>query len=285
MDCTLSSNQSAATRFHPLLETSDGWTAILLAGDRPGGDPLARHFGVARKALVAVAGQTMLGRVAATLLAAPQIGRVIILAQDPQALMVGDTVDLVRHPKIVLMPSGPGIAASISAIAGSATAPFPLLVTTADHVLLTEAMLAEFLANAADCDAAFGVGERRSMEARYPESRRTWLKFPDGHYSGANLFALRTVRVAPALTLWEGYEQDRKRPWKLFARFGPQLLLRALTRTITFPAAVRRAGTRLSLRVKPVILSAAEAMIDVDKLADLELAEAILISRARPQPA
>ncbi len=266
-------------------ENDQGWTAILLAGDRPGGDPLARHFGVPRKALVAVAGRTMLGRVAATLLASPRIRRVVILAQDPHALMVGDAAALADHPKVVLASSGRGIAASIAAIAGSAAAPFPLLVTTADHVLLTERMLAEFLAGTADCDAAFGVGERRTLEASYPGSRRTWLRFPDGHYSGANLFALRNVRVATALNLWEGYEQDRKRPWKLFARFGPHLLVRALTRTISFRAAVRRAGARLSLCVKPIILSAAEAMIDVDKLADLELAETILSTRARRQPA
>lgn len=267
------------------VEASGAWTAILLAGDRPGGDPLARHFGVARKALVAVAGRSMLGRVAATLLASPGIARIVILAQDPESLLVGDAAWLADHPKIVLAKAGRGIAASISAIAGSALAPFPLLVTTADHVLLTPEMLAEFLAKTSDCDAAFGVGERRRLESLYPGSRRTWLRFPDGDYSGANLFALRTVKVATALNLWEGYESDRKRPWKLFARFGPELLLRALTRTISFPAAVRRAGARLSVKVKPIIMSAAEAVIDVDKLADLELAEAILRSRACPRGA
>jgi GTP:adenosylcobinamide-phosphate guanylyltransferase len=276
----LSIDRPAISNPRPI-EASGAWTAILLAGDRPGGDPLARHFGVCRKALVAVAGRTMLGRVAATLLAAPEIGRVVVLAQDPQALLVGDAAWLAGHPQVAIASSGRGIASSISAIAGSAAAPFPLLVTTADHVLLTEAMLAEFLASAAaDCDAAFGVGERRNMEAAYPGNRRTWLRFPDGDYSGANLFALRNVKVATALNLWEGYEQDRKQAWKLFARFGPELFLRALTRTISFPAAVRRAGLRLSVRVKPIVMSAAEAMIDVDKLADHALAEAILRKRA-----
>ncbi len=228
----------------------------------------------------------MLGRVAATLLGAPEIGRIVILAQDPQSPQVGDAAELAAHPRISFAPAGRGIAASISAIAGSSAAPFPLLVTTADHVLLTPDMLAEFLSGAADCDAAFGVGEKASMDAAYPGSRRTWLKFPDGHYSGANLFALRTVKVATALNLWEGYEQDRKQAWKLFARFGPNLFLRALTRTISFPAAVRRAGLRLSVRVKPIVMSAAEAMIDVDKPADHALAERILSARrACPQGA
>ncbi len=255
------------------------WTAILLAGERPGGDPLARHFGVPGKALIRVGGRTLLRRVTETLLAAPEIRRVVILAQDPAALLVGDAAELAQHPKVALAAGGDGIAASISAIAGSALAPFPLLVTTVDHALLTPGMIAEFLSATGDCDAAVGVGERTLLEAAYPESRRTWLKFADGHYSGANLFALRNLKVAAGLSLWEGIEQDRKRVWKLFARFGPRLLARALTRSIDFGQAVERAGQRLSLRAKPVVLSAPEAAIDVDKLSDFELAERILADR------
>jgi GTP:adenosylcobinamide-phosphate guanylyltransferase len=263
-----------------ILET---WTAILLAGDRPGGDPLARHLGVPNKALIRVGGSTLLRRAADTLLAAPEVRRVVILAQHPDALMIGDAAELAVHPKISLAASGAGIASSISAIAGSALAPFPLLVTTVDHALLTPAMLAEFLPATDDCDIAVGVGERSVLESKYPGNVRTWLKFSDGHYSGANLFALRNLKVAAALSLWEGIEQDRKRVWKLFARFGPRLLVRALTRSIDFPQAVARAGEGLSLRAKLVVLSAPEAAIDVDKLSDFELAERILASRKGPQ--
>ncbi len=255
------------------------WTAILLAGERPGGDPLARYFGVPSKAMIRLGGSTLLRRVARTLLAAPEIRRVIILAQDPEALMTGDAAELARDSRVAFAAAGDGIAASISAIAGSALAPFPLLVTTADHALLTPAMLTEFLSAVGDCDVAVGVGERRALESAYPDSRRTWLKFADGDYSGANLFALRSLKAASALSLWEGIEQDRKRVWKLFARFGPRLLARALTRSIDFPRAVARAGQRLSLRAKPVVLTAPEAAIDVDKLSDFALAEQILAAR------
>ena len=193
--------------------------------------------------------------------------------------MVGDTAALANHPKVLLASSGDGIAASILAIAGSDVAPFPLLVTTADHVLLTPEIVAEFLSATGDCDAAIGVGERSTLEGRYPSSRRTWLKFSDGQYSGANLFALRNLKVASGLVLWEGIEQDRKRVWRLFSRFGLRLLARALTRSITFSRAVQRAGAKISLRAKPVVLTAPEAAIDVDKLADFELAEAVLANR------
>lgn len=253
-----------------------GWTAILLAGERPGGDPLARHFGLPSKALIPVAGVSMLRRVVDTLLDAPEIGRVVILAQDPGALLVGDAALLRAHPRVVLARSGPGIATSIAEVAGSASAPWPALVTTADHVLLTTAMISEFLAGATDCDVAVGFGERRIVEQRYPATRRTWLRFSDGQYSGANLFALRNAKVGAALALWAGIEQHRKKGWKLIGRFGPVLLIRALTRSISLVAGLGRAGGRIGIAAIPVVLSAPEAAIDVDKLDDLALAEGIL---------
>ena len=258
-----------------------GWTAILLAGQRPGGDPLAAHFGLASKALIPVAGVSMLRRVADTLLETPEIRRVVILAQDPEALLVGDAAPLRARPRVVLARSGPGIATSIAEVAGSADAPWPVLITTADHVLLTSAMISEFLGGATACDVAIGFGERRTVERGYPETRRTWLRFSDGQYSGANLFALRNAKVGAALALWAGIEQHRKKGWKLVSRFGPRLLVRALTRSISLEAGLERAGARLSIAARPVVLSAAEAAIDVDKLDDLTLAEAIL-SGARP---
>lgn len=257
-----------------------GWTAILLAGQRPEGDPLAAHFGLASKALIPVAGTSMLRRVAETLLDTPEIGRVVILAQEPEALLTGDAAPLRAQPRILLARSGPGIATSIADVAGSAAAPWPVLVTTADNVLLTGATVSEFLAGATECDVAVGFGERRCVERSYPQTRRTWLRFADGAYSGANLFALRNAKVGAALALWAGIEHHRKKGWKLASRFGPRLLLRALTRSIGLADGLRRAGERLSIVARPVVLSAPEAAIDVDKLADLVLAEAILVKAA-----
>jgi GTP:adenosylcobinamide-phosphate guanylyltransferase len=255
------------------------WTAILLAGERPGVDPLAAHFGAASKAGIELAGISMLRRVASTLLQAPEIGRIVILAQDAEIVFAGDAADLRRNPRVTFEPSGAGIATSIAKVLDSGTIGWPVLVTTADHALLTTAMITEFLAGAQDCDLAVGFGERKAAEARYPETRRTWLKFADGHFSGANLFALRNARVQPALSLWSEIEQDRKKGWKMLSRFGPMLLLRALTRTIALPDALARAGLGLRLFARAVVMQDPEAAIDVDKIGDHQLAERILRTR------
>lgn len=257
-----------------------GWTALVLAGQRPGIDPLAHAFGTEWKALVDVGGQPMLHRVVRTLLACPQVDRIVIAAQAPDLFATGW---LAADPRISFTQSQRGISHSIAAVAGTPAAPWPVLVTTADHPLLTPDMVASFLTGAGAADVAVGMVERRTMLASYPDTKRTWLRFRGGAYSGANLFALRTAKAQAALNLWAQAEQDRKQALKLFWHFGPLLALRAITRTITGPDALRTAGRRLGLDATLVALPQAEAAIDVDKPADHALAETILSARTPAQ--
>jgi molybdopterin-guanine dinucleotide biosynthesis protein A len=257
-----------------------GWTAVLLAGQRPGIDPLAAAFGQQWKALVPIAGEAMLSRVARTLLACPPIARVLILAQEPEALLVGDCAWLGREARVTTAPSGGGIASSIAAVAGGPAAPWPVLATTADHPLLTVEMVEAMIAGVGLLDVGVGVVERRVLLAAYPGNRRTWLRFADGAWTGANLFALRTPDATRALGSWSAVEQDRKKALKLVWHFGAWLAIRAFTRTITLRTAMKRAGRRLGFEVRPVPLPFAEAGIDVDKPSDHALAEAILQKRS-----
>lgn len=220
----------------------------------------------------------MVCRVTETLLSVPSVARVVVMAQDPEALLQGDLAQYRSHPRLEFHASGNGIATSIRDVAGTSLAPWPILVTTADHALLSRSMIEAFLDGAAGTDLSFGVGERAAVEAMYPQTKRTWLKFSDGHFSGANLFAFRSTRVVPALNLWSGIEQDRKKTWKIISSFGPYLLIKALTRSIGFGDAVHQAGKRLGLSAQPVVLPQPEAVIDVDKPGDVTLVEAILVS-------
>jgi len=264
--------------------TNGGWSAIVLAGVRPRDDGFASTYGVAAKALIPVAGEPMVARVVRTLLACPSIERILLLAQTLEPLRSGGLAWIGAEPKVSLAESASGIARSIAARAGSAQAPFPLLVTTADHALLNVDMVETFLADSGETDVAVGLVERRTLEAAYPDNQRTWLRFSDGAYSGANLFALRTEAAHAGLELWASVEQDRKKARKLMLRFGPMLALRALTRTISLDAAIDKIGRRVGFTAKAVRLPFAEAAIDVDKPSDLELAENILRERGAASP-
>ena len=256
------------------------WTAILLAGERPGGDPLARAEGAALKALIPIAGEPMVSRVARTLLACPSIGDVVILAQDPARLLALAPGWMADEPRLRSAIGNGGISTSLAAVAGGDAAPWPVLVTTADHPLLTVAMIEGFIAAAGDADVAVAMAERATVLAAYPDNKRTWLKLRDGAWSGANLFALQSVRARGALQAWAAVEQDRKKAARLLVHFGPWLAVRALTRTIGLGDAIARAGRRLGLTARLVPMPQAEAAIDVDKPADLVLATRILAARA-----
>lgn len=259
-----------------------GITALLLAGQRPGMDPLAAAFGMTLKALVPIAGETMLSRVARTLVDHPEIGRVIVLAQDPGALTDGaDTRWLESHDKILFEPAGASVSGAIVDVLNAYPVDYPFLVTTADHPLLNTAMLDAFLvpAQAAGTDIAVGLVERRVLEAAYPGNRRTWLRFRGGAYSGANLFLLTAPAALAALNLWRTIEQQRKKSRAVIGAFGPLILVGVALRLLTLKGALARAGRRLGLTVAAVEIPIAEACIDVDKPADHALATDILFAR------
>ena len=257
----------------------DKWSAIILAGQRPGEDAFAASHGVPAKALIRVGGEPMLGRVARALLASPSIGPIVILAQEPERLLEGGLSWLADEPRVSTAVAGQGISASVEQVAGTGAAPWPVLVTTADHALLRPEMIEAFIAGSHGADVSVALVERAVVESVHPDTKRTWLKFSDGQYSGANLFALLSPASRAAMRFWARTEQDRKKALKMLLFFGPMIFLRAFTRTISIDSAAVKAGRDLGVSIRAVRLPFAEAAIDVDKPSDLELAERILADR------
>lgn len=251
------------------------YTAVVLAGSRPSGDPLAARFNQDFKALIAVAGKAMVRWPVEALLASPLVDRVIVVTQQPDS--VGAV--LPDDARITLRPSQATIAETIAQLIADKAAHFPLLVTTADHPLLTPAMIAEFAGQADGADLAIGVVEQRVMFARFPDAKRTWIGFKGGRYSGANLFAFGSDRVTGAVEQWRSVEQKRKKGWRILAALGPALLLGAVLKLRTLDQSVAAAGRKLGLTIRAVQLSDPLAAVDVDKAEDHALAEQILAAR------
>lgn len=249
-----------------------GWSALLLAGSRPGGDPLAQSMMIGHKALIPIAGEPMLLRPLRALLASKTVSEVTVLTQDPRELR--DV--LPDDSRVRLHASRRTIAETIAELIESGEARFPVLVTTADHALLDAPMIEEFTREAHGADLAIGVVERRALMARFPQSKRTWLSFRRGSYSGANLFAFGSPRVVPAIEKWRSVEQDRKKGWRVLAALGPALLLGAVLRLRTLDQSVAAVGRKHGLTIRAVEMSDPLAAIDVDKPEDHALVESII---------
>jgi molybdopterin-guanine dinucleotide biosynthesis protein A len=252
-------------------------TAILLAGRRPGIDPLAAHFGVEDKALIEIGGEAMLSRVARTLVRFDGIAEVVVLAQDARSLTAHPhTRWIEEEPGIRFEDSGSSVAEGIAAVLRRNPNSYPFLITTADNPLLDQRMLHAFAEEAAGADVAAALVERQTLLAEFPKSRRTWLPFRKGAYSGANLFWLGSLRALPLLDVWRRIEQDRKKKWRVVGAFGPLLLVAALLRVFTVRQAFARIGKRYGIVARPIVLPFAEACIDVDKVSDHVLVSEIL---------
>jgi GTP:adenosylcobinamide-phosphate guanylyltransferase len=250
-------------------------TAVVLAGARPGADPLATRFGEDFKALIPVAGKGMVAWPVEALLESEDVRQVIVLTQQPEALRPA----LPKDPRVSLQPSESTIAETIARLVADQAAHFPILITTADHALLTAAMIAEFSAKAAGADLAIGVVEQKVMFARFPGAKRTWIGFRGGKYSGANLFLIGSARVTGAIEQWRSVEQKRKKGWRVLAALGPALLLGAVFRLRTLDQSAAAIGRKLGISVRMVELTDALAAVDVDKAEDLAFAEQVLSAR------
>lgn len=253
------------------------WHALVLAAGRGASDPMAKAYGVTHKATLPVAGIPMLRRVVSALESSRSIASITVSVEDPEILRqtLGADASAVSFSRSV--QSAP---ASVIAAVQAANR-FPLLVTTADHALLTPAMVDHFCSEAAGNAADFsaGLATAETILAAYPQSVRTFFRLGPDKVSGCNLFALSNERALKLVERWQYLDQLRKKPWRLVAAFGPAAIIRFALGGLTLQSAFELISKRLELVAKPVLMPFAEAAIDVDKPADLELAEMILKSR------
>lgn len=242
--------------------------ALVLAGSRGGADPLADHAGVSDKALIRLKGETMLARVVGALRAAG-IERIGVAANSPAVRAEAERLGAVP----VDAAAGP----SLSTLQGFRALGAPLLVTTADHALLRPAWIGDMLADApADADVAAMLARRDVIARDAPPTRRTYLRFADGEWSGCNLFLLRSPAAEAAIRLWMTVERDRKRPWRIVRRLGAGTLLRYAVGRLTLAEALARLGRVAGVRAAAVPARHGLAAVDVDTPEDLRLVTDLL---------
>lgn len=250
-------------------------TALVLAGQRSGGDPLANAYDVPHKAALPIAGRTMGEWVVEALRETPCIDRILVAA-DWRGL--GDRVPLMARAKAVPVAAYPTIGETVEAVLDAV--PPPLLITTVDHPLLTPAMIGEFLDKVPpDADGAVAVARAETVRQAYPEARRTYLRFRRARVTGCNLFLLQGPKARAAVRYWTRMDAKRKDPAAMIGALGFGSLLLWSFGLLTLDGAARRLSRRVGARLAVVEMSAAEAAIDVDKPEDLRLAEAILARR------
>jgi len=320
---TAAPDRPAASRPPGPRAPARSWSALVLAGRRAEGDPLAEAAGVSHKALLPLAGAPMVVRVVRALLSVERLESIAVSIDRPEVLEA--LPGLQRPPEsvaIAVHASRESPAASVQHFLASRPEGETVLVTTADHPLLSPTALRHFV-DAADrlpaADAVVGVvtestlrrgdragppgGGRKAArtappgparptpEAASPEppalasSRRTLFPLRGERIAGANLFALRGDGGRRAAAFWRRAERLRKRPWRLVSLLGPAPLALLALRRLDLEGALARASARMGARLAAVRLPFAECAVDVDRPEDLELVRRVLEGAGAEAPA
>lgn len=254
------------------------FSAVVLAGERPGGSPLARELGLKASVLVDVAGKPALQRVMDALVAATEVSGGVLCG--PDAKVWQDAPEFARilagTPFRWLEPESGPSASAIRAV--RSLDHYPVLLTTGDHALLTPGLVDQFCreALAAGGDVVAGLTPYAVVRAAYPQSRRTVQTYSDDSYCGTNLFAVLTPGGLRALEFWKSVEADRKQPWKIARKLGTGFLLRCAVRQVSLEQALQHLSLRCGCAVRHVRIETARAAVDVDTVADRDLAQSIL---------
>jgi molybdopterin-guanine dinucleotide biosynthesis protein A len=259
------------------------FAAVVLAGERPGGSDFSRELGLAASVLVDVAGKSALARVIEALEASESLG---------SGVLCGPTEDIyLENPEFRQILQGtafswmqPKTGPSASALAAiKQLNRFPTLLTAGDHALLTAGLVDDFCARALelDVDVVVGLTPYSMVRAAFPESKRTVLKFSNGEFCGTNLFAVLNREGMAGPAFWSHLEADRKRPWRMARKGGLGVLLKYLFGRLSLESALGSLSQAMGCRLGYVLIDSPRAAVDVDSVADRDLAVKILAGEAK----
>lgn len=253
--------------------------AAVLAGSRGGEDSVAALQDKPLKAFVRIDGKAMIDHVLQALAECGQFDKILVCIPPADYKAFAPGLAAMHEDGIVSMiPPEDSPAASALKLLDCVPKNTRLMLTTADHPLLSAPIIDAFLAGVAyEADVQIGMVPLALIQHKYPKSKRTKLRFRDGVYSGCNLFYFQVNDRAHALvSYWKRLEALRKKPLRMAFAIGPMILLGFLLRRLSLNAMLDTIGAKAGAAIRSVVLSIPEAGIDVDKIEDFELVEQIL---------
>lgn len=257
---------------------AERFTIVILAAQRNGRlDPLAAEAGVTHKCLVPIRGLPLLAHVLSALGEVGDIESIRISVEDGAADRLRPIALLSGLP-ISFVTAADNIADSVYRAAEGATG--PLVVTTADNVLLTLQAVRQVMDQLAlGTDAVIALARKEDVLAAHPQGQRRFYRVRDGEFSNCNLYGLSQEGLKLAETFREG-GQFKKNPMRIARAFGLFNLVLLRFALVTLGGAMKRLSRRFRVKVAAVVLADGAHAIDVDNRRTYDIAAELLDRRA-----
>lgn len=259
--------------------------AIVLAGGIPQpNDPLYAYSQGGSKALIDVAGKPMVQWIVDALAEAKSVDQIIVIGLSQKS-------ELTCSKPLHYISNQGRMLANIVAGSEKSLELKPnidhLLVCSADIPALRGDMV-DWLVKTAmqtDDELYYGVCPREVMEARYPNSKRTYTKLKEMELCGADVNLVRISIIKEHMAVWEALIGNRKSPLRQAGIIGFDTLFQLATRQFTLESLVERASQRIGIKGRAIVWQQAEPCMDVDKPHQLELMREDLTRQIRSEKA
>lgn len=254
--------------------------AVITAGGIPKpGEPLYEETQGQAKALLNIAGKPMVQWVLDALCQSSVVDRVIVVGLSPESNLDCDKlIDYIPNQASMLE----NIRAGVNKVLEHNPSTQHVLLVSSDIPAITGEMV-DWVANKAletDDDAYYNVIQREVMEARYPNSRRSYTRLRGMEVCGGDLNLIHTRMMSGNNNdVWEKIIAARKNVFKQAALIGYDTLLLLMLRLIDVDQAVGMVSKRLNIKGRGLICPYAEIGMDVDKPFQLEMVRADLMRK------
>lgn len=253
---------------------------IVLAGRHPNRtDALAHDFGITHKCLVPLAGRPLVAHVLQTAAVHPAVASLAISVEREAFDELFDVLSQLPGRGIAkLVEARANLVDSVLAAAEGWDG--PVLVTTADHALLTHASIDAMIAALDDADLAFAMAPRDAVIAAHPKHDHPFHEFADGAYASCNLYAAAAPEALRAAEVFRGGGRFAGSTWRVLRAFGLIDMILVSLRARRLSEVAARLSRRWSLRLTPVVLEDGSQALGVDDARTHAFAEAMLQERA-----
>jgi NDP-sugar pyrophosphorylase family protein len=254
--------------------------AVVTAGGIPQPDePLYPYTLGKPKALLEIGGKPLVQWVLDALSGASKIENVVLIGLSADSGVTCTKPIAYLPNKLSMIENIQGGISKVLEIHPSATR---VLMVSSDLPAITSEMVDWEIETSlpADVDLCYTVVKREVVEARYPGSRRTYVKLKDVDVCGGDLNVLHTSVISMNPEIWERLVASRKNPIKQAAIIGFDTLFLMALRMLTLDDAVNKLTARLKMTGRAVVCPYAEIAMDVDKPNQLEMMRVDLAKRA-----
>jgi GTP:adenosylcobinamide-phosphate guanylyltransferase len=255
-------------------------TVLVLAAQRAGVvNPLAERAGVSHKCVVPICGKPLIVHVMDALAQLSPLPRVRISVEPEIHRELDALLTPYRASGMALdfVASSSNIAESV--LIAAKDQPGPIVITTADNVLLTASAVEEVLETLRDADCVACLSRDTSVKAVHPDAQRNFYQFRDGGYANCNLYGIAGADALAAVEVFREGGQFQKNPKRLITAFGLFNILLVRFGLVTIHGAMKLASRRFKLRFKALVFADGSAAVDVDNERTYNISEMVLKRR------